>query len=101
MAGLVIGHNKPNSIRKLENVRNIIYPIPSHAEIVIYSERKGDFCPGKDSKNLNAEQSLAVNLVSWKVMPFKLFVLFVVLSLTRVGWSAPKLYSGCTSLNQP
>lgn len=99
MARVVIVESMPDCMRKLtQNVRNIINLAPSD----IFPSEKDYLLTREYSEESKGEPLPIANSFCWRAMSFKVFVLVVLLCLSRVGWAtAPRLYSECIPIHQP
>lgn len=90
---MVITQDIPNWMRKLvQDVRNNKKLTTSGANIELQSEKER-FLVVEDSYISRAEQSSVIHSFNWRVMSFKLFIAFALLCLSKVGLSAPRLYT--------
>ena len=95
---MVITQGIPNWMRKLVQNGNNIYPTTSGTDVVPQSEKER-LLVKRDSRKSSVEQTSIVQSFNWRAMSFKLLVAFVLLILSRVGWSAPRLYSEYQSIH--
>jgi len=95
---IVITQGIPNWMRKLVQDGINIYPTTSGADNIPQFEKER-LLVKRDSCISRVEQTSIVHSFNWRAMPFKLLVAFVLLGLSRVGWSAPRLYSEYQSIH--